>query len=142
MSTFKQLGLSDEVLKALADLGFTHPTEIQEQTIASLSEEDRDFIGLANTGTGKTAAFGVPLLERMDPAEKHTQALVLAPTRELGQQIAEQLNLFAKYLGKINILPVYGGASITAQMQALRKTQQIIIATPGRLIDLISRKAV
>ncbi len=142
MSTFKQLGLSGEVLNALADLGFTHPTEIQEQTIASLSEEGRDFIGLANTGTGKTAAFGVPLLERMDPAEKHTQALVLAPTRELGQQIAEQLNLFAKYLGKINILPVYGGASITAQMQALRKPRQIIIATPGRLIDLIGRKAV
>ncbi len=142
LSTFKQLGLSDEVLKALADLGFTHPTEIQEQTITSLSEEDRDFIGLANTGTGKTAAFGVPLLERMDPAEKHTQALVLAPTRELGQQIAEQLNLFAKYLGKINILPVYGGASITAQMQALRTPRQIIIATPGRLIDLIGRKAV
>ncbi len=142
LSTFKQLGLSDEVLKALADLGFTHPTEIQEQTITSLSEEDRDFIGLANTGTGKTAAFGVPLLERMDPAEKQTQALVLAPTRELGQQIAGQLNLFAKYLVKINILPVYGGASITAQMQALRKTQQIIIATPGRLIDLIGRKAV
>ncbi len=142
MITFEQLRLSHQVLKALADIGFTHPTEIQQQAISSLLIENRDFIGLANTGTGKTAAFGIPLLERMDPAEKQTQALVLAPTRELGQQIAQQLNLFAKHLGKINILPVYGGASITAQMQALRKTQQIIIATPGRLIDLISRKAV
>lgn len=142
MITFKHLGLSSEVLDALADLGFTNPTEIQEQAIPSLLFENRDFIGLANTGTGKTAAFGIPLLERMDTADKFTQALVLAPTRELGQQIAEQLQLFAKYLGKINILPVYGGAAISTQINALRQTQQIIIATPGRLIDLIGRKAV
>ncbi len=140
--TFQQLGLSNETLRALADLGFTHPTEIQEQTIFSLTEENRDLIGLANTGTGKTAAFGIPLLERIDPADKFTQALVLAPTRELGQQIAQQLNLFAKYMENIHILPVYGGAAISVQMQALRKTQQIIIATPGRLIDLINRRAV
>ena len=142
MITFEQLGLSQEVLKALADLGFSHPTEIQEQSITTLLDEARDFIGLAHTGTGKTAAFGLPLLERMESSEPYTQALVLAPTRELGQQIAEQLNLFAKYMDRIHILPVYGGASISGQMQALRRTQQIIIATPGRLIDLINRKAV
>ncbi len=142
MHNFQQLGLSDEVLKALADLGFSRPTEIQEQTIPTLLFENSDFIGLANTGTGKTAAFGIPLLEQIDGNESFTQALVLAPTRELGQQIAEQLNLFAKYLGKINILPVYGGAAIFNQIKALRQPQQIIIATPGRLIDLIERKAV
>ena len=142
MTSFEQLGLSDEVLKALADLGFSQPTEIQKQTIPTLLFENRDFIGLANTGTGKTAAFGIPLIERLNTDDPFTQALVLAPTRELGQQIAEQLNLFAQYLGKINILPVYGGAAISGQIQALRKTQQIIIATPGRLIDLIGRKAI
>jgi len=142
LTSFKQLGLSNEVLNALDDLGFSQPTEIQEQTLSFLLTEECDFIGLANTGTGKTAAFGIPLLERIDPEEKSTQALVLAPTRELGQQIAEQLNLFAKYLDKINILPVYGGAAISTQIQALRKPRQIIIATPGRLIDLIGRKAV
>ncbi len=140
--TFKQLGLSNEILDAMADLGFENPTEIQEQAISQLLEKEKDFIGLANTGTGKTAAFGIPLLERIDSSNKDTQALVLAPTRELGQQIAEQLQLFAQRLRKINILAVYGGAAITNQMRALRKPQHIIIATPGRLIDLINRKAV
>jgi len=140
--TFKQLGLSSEVLNAMADLGFENPTEIQEQAIPQLLEKATDFIGLANTGTGKTAAFGIPLLEHIDPSNKATQALVLAPTRELGQQIAEQLQLFAQHLYKINILAVYGGAAITNQIKALRKPQHIIIATPGRLIDLIGRKAV
>jgi len=140
--TFKQLGLSNEILNAMADLGFENPTEIQEQAISSLMQEQRDFIGLANTGTGKTAAFGVPLLENIDTSNNDTQALVLAPTRELGQQIAEQLQLFAQHLRKINILAVYGGAAITNQIKALRKPQHIIIATPGRLIDLINRKAI
>ncbi len=142
MITFKQLGLSNEILNAMADLGFENPTEIQEQAISSLMQEQRDFIGLANTGTGKTAAFGVPLLENIDTSNNDTQALVLAPTRELGQQIAEQLQLFAQHLRKINILAVYGGAAITNQIKALRKPQHIIIATPGRLIDLINRKAI
>ncbi len=140
MITFKQLGLSSEVLNAMNDLGFENPTE--KQAIPQLLEKETDFIGLANTGTGKTAAFGIPLLEHIDPSNKVTQALVLAPTRELGQQIAEQLQLFAQYLHKINILAVYGGAAITNQIKALRKPQHIIIATPGRLIDLIGRKAV
>ncbi len=142
MITFKQLGLSSEILDAMSNLGFENPTEIQEQAIPQLLEKETDFIGLANTGTGKTAAFGIPLLERIDPSNKATQALVLAPTRELGQQIAEQLQLFAQHLHKINILAVYGGAAITNQIKALRKPQHIIIATPGRLIDLIGRKAV
>lgn len=142
MLTFNHLGLSKQVLKALSELGFEKPSEIQEQSIPILLEAKHDFIGLAQTGTGKTAAFGLPLLEHMDANLPHTQALILAPTRELGQQIAQQLELYGKYKDKLNMLAVYGGAAITNQMQALRKPQHIIIATPGRLIDLIGRKAI
>ncbi|MEM1324229.1 MAG: DEAD/DEAH box helicase [Bacteroidota bacterium] len=142
MTTFKQLGLSQEILRMLTELGFEQPTAIQEQSIPTLLNEGNDFIGLAQTGTGKTAAFGLPLLEHVDPHTSATQALVLAPTRELGRQIAEQLATFSKYLDKVNVLPVYGGAAIYNQIKALRNTQHIIIATPGRLIDLIKRKAV
>ena len=142
MTTFKQLGLSDNVLKALSELGFESPTEIQQQAIPQLLIGERDFIGLAQTGTGKTAAFGLPLLERIDTSNRSTQALVLAPTRELGQQIAEQLEKFSKHLAKVNVLAVYGGAAISNQMRALKNPQHVIIATPGRLIDLIERKAV
>jgi ATP-dependent RNA helicase DeaD len=142
LTTFKDLGLSNQVLKVLSELGFEKPTEIQSKAIPQLLKEDRDFTGLAQTGTGKTAAFGLPLLERIDPTDSSTQALILAPTRELGQQIAEQLNIFSKYLDRVNVLAVYGGASIATQLKALRKPQHIIIATPGRLIDLIRRKAV
>ncbi|MBT8231858.1 MAG: DEAD/DEAH box helicase [Saprospiraceae bacterium] len=143
MSTFNEMGLSDEVLQVLEDLGFETPTEIQKMSIPYLLEAYNDFIGLAQTGTGKTAAFGIPLLERIDPDFDATQALVLAPTRELGQQIAQQLDQFGKYLKKVNVLPVYGGAAISNQIRALKRaTQHIIIATPGRLIDLIKRKAI
>ncbi len=142
MAAFKELGLRDEVLKVLEELGFEAPTEIQKKSIPVLITSDRDFIGLAQTGTGKTAAFGLPLLERIDPDVKATQALVLAPTRELGKQIGEQLKTFSKYMDKVNVLCVYGGAAISNQIKALRKTQHIIIATPGRLIDLIKRKSV
>lgn len=140
--TFEQMGLSKGVLQALAELGFEQPTEIQSKAIPRLMTDERDFIGLAQTGTGKTAAFGIPMLERIDTHKKHTQALVLAPTRELGQQIAEQLSAFGKHLPKINILPVYGGTPIMRQIKALKNPQHIIIATPGRLRDLIRRKAV
>jgi ATP-dependent RNA helicase DeaD len=140
--TFKKLGLSDEVLKVLEELGFETPTEIQTDAIPWLLEGQHDFIGLAQTGTGKTGAFGLPLIELIDAQDPSTQALVLAPTRELGQQIAEQLNTFSKYLYKLNVLPVYGGAAISNQIKALKRPQHIIIATPGRLIDLIKRKAV
>ncbi len=142
MKTFKQLGLSDDILRALEELGFEKPSEIQTQAIPQLLADEIDFIGLAQTGTGKTAAFGLPLLEKLDTNLNATQALVLAPTRELGQQIAEQLEKYSKFLSKINVLAVYGGAAITNQMRALKSTQHVIIATPGRLIDLIKRKAV
>ncbi len=142
LTSFKKLGLSKNILKVLEELGFEKPTEIQEQSIPTLLAEDTDFIGLAQTGTGKTAAFGLPLLERIDTSINATQGLILAPTRELGKQIAEQLKIFSKYKDKVNVLPVYGGANISEQIRALKKTQHVIIATPGRLIDLIKRKAV
>lgn len=126
----------------LDELGFETPTDIQTQSIPQLITGHKDFIGLAQTGTGKTAAFGLPLLEQINPADDSTQGLILAPTRELGRQIAEQLAIFSKYMDRVNVLPVYGGAAISNQIKALRKPQHIIIATPGRLIDLIGRKAI
>lgn len=142
MTAFKKLGLSDSVLKILSELDFQTPTEIQEKSIPTLLEGETDFIGLAQTGTGKTAAFGLPLIEHIDPHSKKTQALVLSPTRELGKQIADQLATFSKYLFDLNVLAVYGGEPISKQLKMLRKPQHIIIATPGRLIDLIKRKAI
>jgi len=142
LTTFKQLGLSESILKVLTELGFESPTAIQEEAIPQLLSGSKDLIGLAQTGTGKTAAFGLPLLDNIDPSDGATQGLILAPTRELGKQIAEQLAIFSKYMDKVNVLAVYGGAPIMNQIKALRKPQQIIIATPGRLIDLINRKAV
>lgn len=142
MTTFKQLGLSEPILKVLDELGFEKPTEIQAEAIPHLVSGHRDLIGLAQTGTGKTAAFGLPLLENINPADPKVQALILAPTRELGKQIAEQLEIFSKYMKRVNVLAVYGGAPIVKQIKALKKPQQIIIATPGRLIDLINRKAI
>ncbi len=142
MTTFKQLGLSESILKVLTELGFESPTAIQEEAIPQLLSGFQDMIGLAQTGTGKTAAFGLPLLDKINPSDPATQGLILAPTRELGKQIAEQLAIFSKYMDKVNVLAVYGGAPIMNQIKALRKPQQIIIATPGRLIDLINRKAV
>lgn len=142
MPSFEKLGLSKEILDVLVDLGFEKPSDIQAQAIPRLLAEDKDLIGLAQTGTGKTAAFGLPLLERIDTSEKYTQGLILAPTRELGKQIAEQLHIFSKNMPNVNVLVVYGGSPISNQIKALKKTQHIIIATPGRLIDLIKRKAV
>lgn len=142
MEKFKALGLSDKVLQALADLKFETPTDIQEQAIPRLMEGNIDLVGLAQTGTGKTAAFGLPLIDLIDTSTKETQGLILAPTRELGKQIAEQLNLFSKHMDKIHVLPVYGGAPIQVQIKALKRGQQIVIATPGRLIDLIKRRAI
>ena len=142
LSTFSDLGLSAPILDAITSLGFETPTEIQEKAIPHLLGGDADFIGLAQTGTGKTAAFGLPLLDLLDPELDHTQAIVLAPTRELGQQIAEQLALFSKKQKGIRTLAVYGGANIAMQIKALKKTRHVVIATPGRLIDLVNRKAV
>lgn len=142
MTTFKQLGLSGPILKAVAELGFESATEIQEQSIPALLAHPRNFIGLAQTGTGKTAAFGLPLIEHLDASLPQTQALILAPTRELGKQIADQLQAFSKYTQGLRVLPVYGGAPIGKQIQALKKPVHVVIATPGRLLDLIKRKAV
>ena len=141
MKSFSELGLSKPLMQVLPELGFEKPSPIQEQSIPLLNDKAQDFIGLAQTGTGKTAAFGLPLLDWVNPDQKDTQALILAPTRELGQQIAGQLSIFAKYLPKIQIQSVYGGASIVAQMKDIkRRTPQIVIATPGRLLDLMRRK--
>ena len=142
MESFAKLGLSQPILRAIEELGFKTPSAIQEQAIPLLTIENIDFLGLAQTGTGKTAAFGLPLLERINPNEGHTQGLILAPTRELGQQIAGQLELFSKFQDRVNMLAVYGGAPIGPQIRALKRPQHIIIATPGRLIDLIERRAV
>lgn len=143
MNNFSDLGLSSQLLKGLPELGINEPTDIQRDAIPILINGQQDFIGLAQTGTGKTAAFGLPLIDLIDPNQKHTQALVLAPTRELGQQIGQQLSAFGKYLGQIEIQTVYGGAAITNQMRDIkRKNPHIVIATPGRLIDLVKRKAI
>lgn len=142
MESFKVLGLSERVLGGIAKLGFENPTPIQEQAIPALLKGDRDFIGLAQTGTGKTAAFGLPLLEVLDFGIKKTQALVLAPTRELCVQISNDIEKFSKGIPGVHVVPVYGGASITGQMSQIRKGAQIIVATPGRLIDLLDRKTI
>ncbi|MDE5902093.1 MAG: DEAD/DEAH box helicase [Muribaculaceae bacterium] len=137
--TFADLGVAPELLKAISELGFENPMPIQEMVIPHLLNEDGDVVGLAQTGTGKTAAFGLPVLQRINPDSDTTQALVIAPTRELCLQIAGDLADFSKYQDKIRILPVYGGSSIESQIRALRKGAQVIVATPGRLIDLIKR---
>ena len=142
MKTFEDLGVAPQLLKAIGELGFEHPMPIQEMVIPHLISKEGDVVGLAQTGTGKTAAFGLPLLQRIDPDSDDTQALVIAPTRELCLQIAGDLADFAKYLDGVKIIPVYGGSSIDSQIKAIRKGAQVIVATPGRLIDLIKRGVV
>lgn len=143
MNTFKSLGLSESLLEVLEKMGFTKPTPIQEQSIPLLLDNTiEDFIGLAQTGTGKTAAFGLPLIDLVDASSKETQALILAPTRELGQQTAKHIVEFSANYKKLNVEVVYGGAAIANQIKALQKPTQIVVATPGRLLDLIRRKAV
>ncbi len=141
LDSFDTLGLSAPILKAIGQLGFDTPTDIQSQAIPQLLQGDSDFIGLAQTGTGKTAAFGLPLLDHLDATDDSVQALILAPTRELGQQIAEQIDLFSKHLKGIKSVAVYGGANITTQISQLKRPRHVVIATPGRLIDLVKRKA-
>lgn len=142
LKTFADLGVAPLLLKGITDLGFEHPMPIQEMVIPHLIEKDGDVVGLAQTGTGKTAAFGLPVLQRVNPEERVPQALVIAPTRELCLQIAGDLADFAKYLEDIKILPVYGGSSIESQIRTLKNGVQVIVATPGRLIDLIKRGVV
>ncbi|MFY0606741.1 MAG: DEAD/DEAH box helicase [Cyclobacteriaceae bacterium] len=143
MNNFSKLGLSNSILEVLNQLGFENPTPIQEKAIPLLLEnESTDFIGLAQTGTGKTAAFGLPLIDLIDEKNGATQALIMAPTRELGQQTAKQLVDFSRNNKAVNIEVVYGGAPIMNQIKALRRPTQIVVATPGRLIDLIKRKSI
>ena len=139
MNLFTELGLSTPIIKAVEDMGFETPSEIQQKAIPILLENNTDMVALAQTGTGKTAAFGFPLLQKIDPARRTTQALILSPTRELCLQITTELHHYAKYLPEIKVVAVYGGASIDEQARALRKGAQIIVATPGRMQDMIRR---
>lgn len=142
MSQFTDFGLNPALLRAIKELGFENPMPIQEQAIPVLLEKDVDFVGLAQTGTGKTAAFGLPLLNKIDATQRCVQALILCPTRELCVQITKDLRNYAKYIPEILIVPVYGGASIELQFKDLAKKPQIIVATPGRLRDMIRRNRV
>ncbi|WP_255454152.1 DEAD/DEAH box helicase [Pontibacillus sp. HMF3514] len=139
-TTFNQLGLSKSVLKAVEELGFEEATPVQEQTIP-LAMDGRDVIGQAQTGTGKTAAFGIPLIEKINQDLKKTQGLVIAPTRELAMQVATELNRYGRYKG-IQVLPVYGGSDMGRQIRSLKQGPQIVVATPGRLLDHIRRKTI
>ncbi len=139
MKTFEELGVNEEIRRAIAELGFENPMPVQEEVIPYLLGNGNDVIALAQTGTGKTAAYGIPVLQKIDASRKETQALILSPTRELCLQITDDLNDFAKYIGGLHVAAVYGGASIETQIRTLRHGVQVIVATPGRLIDLMKR---
>lgn len=142
MTTFAELGLDERLVKATSELGYVNPTAIQEKAIPVLLGGTKDFIGLAQTGTGKTAAFGLPLLNVIDSQARHPQALVVCPTRELCLQIVKEIELFKKHMTGVSVTAVYGGTSIGLQIRDLKRGVQIVVATPGRLIDLIERKAI
>lgn len=143
-NTFQKLGLNSYLIKAIGEMGFEKPTPVQERIIPDLLSQENDIVCLAQTGTGKTAAFGLPSLERIvaHNMERYTQVLVLSPTRELCKQITQDLRNYSKYLHDLHVVDVYGGAGIEPQIKALKKIPQIVVATPGRLLDLIGRKAV
>lgn len=142
MKTFSELGLSNEIIRAIEELGYVNPMPVQEEVIPSLLGENNDLVALAQTGTGKTAAFGLPLIQQIEVGERKPQALILCPTRELCLQIAGDLNDYSKYINDLKVLPVYGGSSIESQIRSLKKGVHIIVATPGRLIDLMERGVV
>ena len=139
MNKFEQLGLNESLLLAIKDLGFENPSEVQEKAIPVLLESETDLVALAQTGTGKTAAFGFPLIQKIDANNRNTQALILSPTRELCLQITNELKLYSKYEKGINVVAVYGGASISEQAREVKRGAQIIVATPGRMQDMINR---
>ena len=141
MNLFSESNLSPDIIKAVGELGYESPTEIQKQTIPFILSDIRDLIALAQTGTGKTAAFSLPILDMIDDTSRKIQLLVLAPTRELALQIAKDIKNYSKYLPNVKTTAVYGGSSITEQIRNLREKPQIIVGTPGRVIDLINRKA-
>jgi len=139
MSNFEQLGLEENLLKAITDLGFETPSEVQEKAIPILLEKDTDLVSLAQTGTGKTAAFGFPMLQKINAESKTTQGLILSPTRELCMQITNEMKNYGKYIKGLNVVAIYGGASIQDQAKQIKKGAQIIVATPGRMKDMIGR---
>lgn len=138
--TFAEAGVSPDLLKAISELGFSQPMPVQEKVIPQILNSSNDVVALAQTGTGKTAAFGLPLLQKTDLDDRKIQSLILSPTRELCMQIADDLMNYAKYISEMNIVPVYGGASIEQQIRALKKGAHVVVATPGRLIDLLDRR--
>src|SRR6478736_7287502 len=142
MITFEGLGLDSKLIQATDALGFKNPTPIQEKAIPVLLSGTKDLVGLAQTGTGKTAAFGLPLLQLVESKDRFPQALIVCPTRELCMQIVNEMELFKKFVIGMNVLAVYGGTPIGAQIRELKRGVQIVVATPGRLIDLIERKAI
>ena len=142
MSTFQDLGLNEDLLKGIADLGFETPSEVQEKAIPILLNQETDLVALAQTGTGKTAAFGFPMLQKIDVDSRTTQGLILSPTRELCLQIANEMKAYGKYLKGLNVVAIYGGSSITDQAREVKRGAQIIVATPGRMKDMINRRLV
>ena len=142
MKTFEELGVAAPILKAIQEMGYESPMPVQEEVIPFLLGDDNDVIALAQTGTGKTAAFGLPILQKIDVTTYHPQALVLCPTRELCLQIADDLNDYSKYIDNLKVLPVYGGSSIESQIKTLKRGVHVVVATPGRLLDLMNRKTV
>jgi ATP-dependent RNA helicase DeaD len=142
MNPFIELGIRHDIVNAISELGFENPTPIQEQSIPVLLTGSNDFVGLAQTGTGKTAAFGLPLLELLDFEENYPQALILCPTRELCLQITNDIKNYAKKMGNVQVVAVYGGASISDQLRQIRRGVQIVVATPGRMLDILNRKAI
>lgn len=142
MKTFEELGVAAPILKAIQEMGYESPMPVQEEVIPFLLGEDNDVIALAQTGTGKTAAYGLPILQKIDVEACYPQALVLCPTRELCLQIADDLNDYSKYMEHLRVQPVYGGSSIESQIKALKRGVHVVVATPGRLIDLMNRKTV
>jgi ATP-dependent RNA helicase DeaD len=142
LKTFEELGVAPAIVRAISEMGYEYPMPVQEEVIPYLLGNNNEVIALAQTGTGKTAAFGLPILQEIQINEFHPQAVILCPTRELCLQIADDLNDYSKYLDNLKILPVYGGSSIESQIKALRRGVHVIVATPGRLIDLINRKTV
>ena len=142
MKTFEELGICPVILKAITEMGYENPMPVQEEVIPHLLSENTDMVALAQTGTGKTAAFGLPVIQKINIKTNQPQALILSPTRELCLQIASDLTDYSKYIDGLKILPVYGGSSIESQIRTLKKGVHIVVATPGRLLDLMNRKMV
>ena len=141
MSTFENLGLQEPICRALHAIGYENPTPIQAQTIPQILSSGSDLKAFAQTGTGKTAAFSLPILEHLDTSNKSVQAIILSPTRELAIQIGKNIQEFSKYMPKINVLTVYGGSNIEQQIKELRRGVHIVVGTPGRTLDLLKRKS-